>query len=273
MVLTLPGAGTTVSASDAPKPVQTVVIITPVAKPKNTVSPAVRSMDGFLKTHKVSEENRARLAKALVASAKKYDLNPRLLASVMIVESRGNQFAVSGADAVGLMQIHLPTWGETVDRENINLFKIEDNIDLELAFLRITFGDSECGMASSVTTASSRAIRYGKNQPQRILQRFRKFTIFVLQQRRVSRPRSVNGLRSWLDSRLSLQGYRLSAVETEAVGFIPRKLPRKNEFSRNCTRHSSVFRKRFRVFLPNEGYGSSVYANVLLDDIRQQGRY
>jgi len=136
MVLTLPGAGTTVSASEAPKPVQTVVTIAPVAKPKNTVSPAVRSMDGFLKSHKVSEENRARLAKALVASAKKYDLNPRLLASVMIVESRGNQFAVSGADAVGLMQIHLPTWGETVDRENINLFKIEDNIDFGARILK-----------------------------------------------------------------------------------------------------------------------------------------
>ena len=136
MVLTLPGAGTTVSASEAPKPVQTVVVVAPVAKPKNTVSPAVRSMDGFLKSHKVSEENRARLANALVASAKKYDLNPRLLASVMIVESRGNQFAVSGADAVGLMQIHLPTWGETVDRENINLFKIEDNIDFGARILR-----------------------------------------------------------------------------------------------------------------------------------------
>ena len=137
MILTLPGAGTTtVSASEAPKPVQTVVVVAPVAKPKNTVSPAVRSMDGFLKSHKVSEENRARLAKALVASAKKYDLNPRLLASVMIVESRGNQFAVSGADAVGLMQIHLPTWGETVDRENVNLFKIEDNIDFGARILK-----------------------------------------------------------------------------------------------------------------------------------------
>ena len=54
----------------------------------------------------------------------------------MIVESRGDQFAVSGKDAVGLMQIHLPTWGETVDRENINLFKIEDNIDFGARILK-----------------------------------------------------------------------------------------------------------------------------------------
>jgi soluble lytic murein transglycosylase-like protein len=135
MVLTLPGAGTPVTASEAPKPVQVVVPVT-TEKPKNTILPAVRSMDGFLKRHKVSEENRARLANALVASARKYDLNPRLLASIMIVESRGNQFAVSGKAAVGLMQIHLPTWGETVDRENINLFKIEDNIDFGARILK-----------------------------------------------------------------------------------------------------------------------------------------
>jgi hypothetical protein len=93
-------------------------------------------MEGFLKLHKVSEADRSRLAKSLLASAKKYDLNPKLLASVMIVESRGNPFAVSGQNAVGLMQIHLPTWGETADREDINLFKIEDNIDFGARILQ-----------------------------------------------------------------------------------------------------------------------------------------
>jgi hypothetical protein len=38
----------------------------------------------------------------------KYDLNPRLIASVMVVESR-NPFAISGKDAVGIMRVHLPT--------------------------------------------------------------------------------------------------------------------------------------------------------------------
>jgi soluble lytic murein transglycosylase-like protein len=54
----------------------------------------------------------------------------------MIVESRGNPFAISGQDAVGIMQIHLPTWGETADRENINLFKIEDNVDFGARILK-----------------------------------------------------------------------------------------------------------------------------------------
>ena len=34
------------------------------------------------------------------------------------------------------MQIHLPTWGETADRENINLLKIEDNVDFGARILK-----------------------------------------------------------------------------------------------------------------------------------------
>ncbi|PYR87059.1 MAG: hypothetical protein DMG18_00880, partial [Acidobacteria bacterium] len=54
--------------------------------------------------------------------------DPRLVASIMIVESRANPFAISESDAIGIMQIHLPTWGPQADKEGINLFKIEDNI-------------------------------------------------------------------------------------------------------------------------------------------------
>jgi len=101
-----------------------------------SVGPAVRSMDAFLKSHEVREATRSRLAQAIVASGRKYDLNPRLIASVMIVESRGNQFAISGKDAIGIMQIHLPTWGQTADREGINLLRIEDNIDFGARILK-----------------------------------------------------------------------------------------------------------------------------------------
>ena len=104
-----------------------------------TVAPVaaeVRAMDAFLKRHQVDKGNRSRLAESIVASAGKYDLNPRLLASIMIVESRGNPFAISGEVAIGIMQIHLPTWGLTADREDINLFKIEDNIDFGARILK-----------------------------------------------------------------------------------------------------------------------------------------
>jgi soluble lytic murein transglycosylase-like protein len=117
----------TVKEASTPAGVQATV--TPVAA-------EVRAMDAFLKRHQVDKGNRSRLAESIVASAGKYDLNPRLLASIMIVESRGNPFAISGEVAIGIMQIHLPTWGLTADREDINLFKIEDNIDFGARILK-----------------------------------------------------------------------------------------------------------------------------------------
>jgi soluble lytic murein transglycosylase-like protein len=94
-----------------------------------TIDVGLRKINAFLRLHKVSETNRERLAESIVSSARKYGLNPQLLASIMIVESRGNPFAISAQASVGIMQIHLSTWGETADRENINLLRIEDNID------------------------------------------------------------------------------------------------------------------------------------------------
>jgi len=100
------------------------------------LDPAVGSMESLLKRYDVDEINRGRVAKALVVTGKKYNLDPRLLASIMIVESRANPFAISGSDSIGIMQVHLPTWGHAADREGINLFKIEDNIDFGSRILK-----------------------------------------------------------------------------------------------------------------------------------------
>ena len=98
--------------------------------------PEVRRITAFLKSHKIGESNLARIAESIASSAKKYQLNARLLASIVVVESRGNPFAISGQKSVGIMQIHLPTWGETADRENVNLLRIEDNIDFGARILK-----------------------------------------------------------------------------------------------------------------------------------------
>lgn len=100
------------------------------------VGPAVRSMEAFLISNGVGQTQCMRLAASIVNSAQKYDLSPRLIASIIIVESRGNPFAISGKDSIGIMQIHLRTWGSTVDREGINLLKIEDNIDFGARILK-----------------------------------------------------------------------------------------------------------------------------------------
>ena len=59
-----------------------------------------------------------------------------MIASVVIVESGANPFAISESDSVGMMQIHIHTWGTMADREGINLFKIEDNIDFGSRILK-----------------------------------------------------------------------------------------------------------------------------------------
>ena len=96
----------------------------------------VQPLETFLKQHGVDESRRFRVAKSIAASSKKYDLDPKLIASIVIVESRANPFAISEKDSVGIMQIHLPTWGDTTDRESINLLKIEDNIDFGARILK-----------------------------------------------------------------------------------------------------------------------------------------
>jgi hypothetical protein len=101
-----------------------------------TLDPAIKSMDAFLNRYKVDEAHRGRIAESIVSSSRKYDLDPRLVASIMIVESRANPFAISNSDSIGIMQIHLPTWGATADQEGINLFKIEDNVDFGVRILK-----------------------------------------------------------------------------------------------------------------------------------------
>jgi soluble lytic murein transglycosylase-like protein len=90
----------------------------------------------MLARHGVDPEHLPRVAQAILASGAKYKVDPRLVASIVIVESRANPFAVSSSDSVGIMQIHLGTWGKVADRENVNLFKIEDNIDFGVRILR-----------------------------------------------------------------------------------------------------------------------------------------
>src|SRR5437867_11908247 len=90
----------------------------------------------MLARYDVDGEKRNRVARAIVTSSRKYNLDPRLVASVMIVESRADPHAISERHSIGLMQIHLATWGPIADKQGINLFKIEDNVDLGARILK-----------------------------------------------------------------------------------------------------------------------------------------
>jgi soluble lytic murein transglycosylase-like protein len=101
------------------------------------VEPAVAAVEDLLARHAdVTADERLRIARAVVTSARHHDVDPFLVAGILLAESSGNPYAISNRKAVGIMQIHVPTWGETVEAEGINLFLLEDNIDFGTRILR-----------------------------------------------------------------------------------------------------------------------------------------
>ena len=68
------------------------------------------------------------------------------------------------SNAVGIMQIHLHTWAGLADKENINLFNVEDNVELGVRIRTSGFGirvrnssveNSRLGFASGIRVWNS----------------------------------------------------------------------------------------------------------------------
>jgi soluble lytic murein transglycosylase-like protein len=78
----------------------------------------------------VNGEEANRLSKMIVRHALDKKLDPKLVASIIVVESNGNPLAISGSKSVGIMQIHLPTWSNVVDFTEKNPFDPEVNIEI-----------------------------------------------------------------------------------------------------------------------------------------------
>jgi len=134
LILAFPTPGAFIVSGDSPEQsLAQPVAHTPVVQVND---PNLHSVIDLLKRYDVDEPNRSRVAQSILVSAKKYNLDPKLIASIMLVESRANPFAISQRDSVGMMQIHLGTWGNTADREGINLLNIEDNIDFGARILK-----------------------------------------------------------------------------------------------------------------------------------------
>ena len=100
------------------------------------LDPAVHNIDHLLSLYGVGDEHRGRVATAIVETSRKHNIDAKLVASIVIVESRANPFAISDSNSIGIMQIHLSTWGATADEEDINLFKVEDNIVFGVRILK-----------------------------------------------------------------------------------------------------------------------------------------
>lgn len=81
------------------------------------------------------EEQRLRLLRQVHAEAKRVDLRPELVLSVIEVESNFNRYAISRVGARGLMQI-MPFWLEEIGRPEANLFKPSVNLRFGCTILR-----------------------------------------------------------------------------------------------------------------------------------------
>lgn len=83
----------------------------------------------------LSKEETSELTKIIVRNSISKKLDPKLVAAIIVVESRGNPFAISESKSVGIMQIHVPTWKEVVDFREKNPFDPEVNIDIGTTIL------------------------------------------------------------------------------------------------------------------------------------------
>ena len=83
----------------------------------------------------IKPEQINRLTKIIVRHAQTKKLDPKLIASIIVVESHGNPTAISEAKSVGLMQVHVPTWGAVIDFTERNPFDPEVNIDVGTTIL------------------------------------------------------------------------------------------------------------------------------------------
>lgn len=83
----------------------------------------------------IKSEQTNRLTKLIVRHAREKKLDPKLVAAIIVVESHGNPTAISEAKSVGLMQVHIPTWGGVIDFTERNPFDPEVNIDVGTTIL------------------------------------------------------------------------------------------------------------------------------------------
>lgn len=92
-------------------------------------------MSGRLERYMPDPDQRIFLLKHVHYEAKRADLPPELVLSVIHVESLFNRWAISSVGAQGLMQI-MPFWLKEIGREGDSLFDIKTNLRFGCTILR-----------------------------------------------------------------------------------------------------------------------------------------
>ena len=92
-------------------------------------------MSHRLKPKVADPEKRLRLLHQIHYEATRADLYPELILAVIDVESNFNQFAISKAGAIGLMQV-MPFWLDEIGHPEDNLFNLKTNLRMGCTILR-----------------------------------------------------------------------------------------------------------------------------------------
>ena len=88
-------------------------------------------------------EERIKILKLVHMEAKRAELSPELILALIETESNFNRYAISGAGAIGLMQI-MPFWRDEIGRPNDNLLHIDTNLRYGCTILKF-YLDKENG--------------------------------------------------------------------------------------------------------------------------------
>jgi soluble lytic murein transglycosylase-like protein len=121
-------------------------------------------------------EKRLTLLRQIHYEATRADLYPELVLAVIDVESNFNQFAISKAGAIGLMQV-MPFWLDEIGHPEDNLFNLKTNLRMGCTILRY-YLDMEKGdltQALARYNGSKGSYRYTNKVFEVLNERWRKY--------------------------------------------------------------------------------------------------
>lgn len=116
---------------------------------------------------------RLRLLKLIHMEATRANIHPELVLAVIEVESYFDNFAISNAGALGLMQV-MPFWLKEIGRPNDNLFDIRTNLRMGCTILKYYMEKSKGDLVEALQryNGSLRSNRYSDKVLGRLNQRW-----------------------------------------------------------------------------------------------------